>query len=102
MLRQGGSGSRRSARSKERGAKDRKPRDFGARPGRKVVKLQLAKGVTVDYKDINLLQKFVSDRGKILSRRYTGVTAKEQRIVIREVKKARFLGLLPILGVKRK
>ena len=101
MLRQ--NSTRRTTKSRERGgSKDRKPREYGPRMGRKVIKLQLAKGATVDYKDINLLQKFVSDRGKILSRRYTGVSAKEQRLVIREVKKARFLGLLPILGIQRK
>jgi len=56
--------------------------------------------VKVDYKDINLLQKYITDRGKILSRRVTGVSAKEQRDLVRAIKKARFLGLLTMLGSK--
>ena len=84
-----------------RGSRDFKSKDFASR-GRRQARFQLAKGAKVDYKDIALVSKFVSDRGKILSRRMTGVSAKEQRIIVREVKKARFLGLLPILGGKRK
>ncbi len=65
-------------------------------------KFLLPKGTKVDYKDMNLLQKYISDRGKILSRRFTGVSAKEQRDLVRAIKKARFLGLLTVLGSKRK
>ncbi|KUN09933.1 30S ribosomal protein S18 [Streptomyces yokosukanensis] len=53
-------------------------------------------GVTsVDYKDTDLLRKFVSDRGKIRSRRVTRVTAQQQRMLARAVKTAREMALLP-------
>ena len=68
--------------------------------GKRPTKFHLPKGVKVDYKDINLLQKYITDRGKILSRRVTGVSAKEQRDLVRAIKKARFLGLLTMLGSK--
>lgn len=49
----------------------------------------------IDYKDVNTLKKFVSDRGKILPRRVTGLCAKHQRKVTEEIKKARQVVLLP-------
>ncbi|MFE5399220.1 30S ribosomal protein S18 [Streptomyces sp. NPDC056568] len=53
-------------------------------------------GVTyIDYKDTDLLRKFVSDRGKIRSRRVTRVTAQQQRQLARAVKNARETALLP-------
>jgi small subunit ribosomal protein S18 len=60
----------------------------------------LPKGTVFDYKDISLLQKFVSDRGKMFSRRVTGVSAKDQRQISHCVKIARYLGLLTVLGAK--
>ena len=51
----------------------------------------------IDYKDIKLLQRFVSERGKIVPRRITAVTAKEQRELARAVKRARLLALLPFV-----
>ncbi|MCU0857076.1 MAG: 30S ribosomal protein S18 [Pontiellaceae bacterium] len=56
---------------------------------------RLLEGVTeIDYKDAELLRKFTTDRGKILSRRYTGVTSKQQRQVKRAIRQARIMGLL--------
>jgi len=52
----------------------------------------------VDYKDTETLRKLVSGNGKILSRKRTGVTAMEQRMVSQAVKRARFLGLLPYVS----
>ncbi|MFG1709406.1 30S ribosomal protein S18 [Nonomuraea sp. M3C6] len=49
----------------------------------------------IDYKDINLLRKFVSDRGKIRSRRVTGVTVQQQRQIAKAIKNAREMALLP-------
>ncbi|MEV4170752.1 MULTISPECIES: 30S ribosomal protein S18 [unclassified Nonomuraea] len=49
----------------------------------------------VDYKDTNLLRKFVSDRGKIRSRRVTGVTVQQQRQIAKAIKNAREMALLP-------
>ena len=53
-------------------------------------------GVTVvDWKDVTLLRKFISDRGKIRSRRVTGLTPQQQRQVATAVKNAREMALLP-------
>ena len=49
----------------------------------------------IDYKDTRLLQRFVSERGKIVPSRITAVSAKRQRELAKAVKRARFLGLLP-------
>jgi len=49
----------------------------------------------VDYKDVNLLRTFISDRGKIRSRRVTGLTPQQQRQVAVAVKNAREMALLP-------
>jgi small subunit ribosomal protein S18 len=48
----------------------------------------------IDYKDVKLLQRFVSERGKIVPSRITAVSAKKQRELSRAIKRARFLGLL--------
>ncbi|MEM1300298.1 MAG: 30S ribosomal protein S18 [Pseudomonadota bacterium] len=50
---------------------------------------------TIDYKDVKLLQRFVSERGKIVPSRITAVSAKKQRELARAIKRARFLALLP-------
>jgi small subunit ribosomal protein S18 len=56
---------------------------------------RLLEGVTeIDYKDAELLRRFMTDRGKILSRRYTGVSSKQQRQVKRAIRQARVMGLL--------
>lgn len=49
----------------------------------------------IDYKDVDLLRKYVSDRGKILPRRVTGTTAKYQRKLATAIKRARHMALLP-------
>ncbi len=51
----------------------------------------------IDYKDIRLLQGFVSERGKIVPSRITAVSAKKQRELSQAIKRARHLGLLPYL-----
>ena len=51
----------------------------------------------IDYKDIKLLQRFVSERGKIVPSRITAVSAKKQRLLAQAIKRARFLALLPYL-----
>jgi small subunit ribosomal protein S18 len=52
----------------------------------------------IDYKDVKLLQRFVSERGKIVPRRITAVTAKEQRALATAIKRARELALLPYVA----
>jgi small subunit ribosomal protein S18 len=49
----------------------------------------------IDYKDVRLLSRYVSERGKIVPSRITAVSAKKQRELSRAIKRARFLGLLP-------
>ncbi len=49
----------------------------------------------IDYKDVELLQRFISDKGKILPRRVTGTSAKYQRPLAVAIKRARIMGLLP-------
>ncbi|MSO88472.1 MAG: 30S ribosomal protein S18 [Rhodospirillaceae bacterium] len=51
----------------------------------------------IDYKDVKLLQRFISERGKIVPSRITAVSAKKQRELTTAIKRARFLGLLPYL-----
>lgn len=70
------------------------------RPGARKKPL-LAAGVDhVDYKDVALLRTFVSDRGKIRSRRVTGITPRQQRMVTRAVKNAREMALLPYTSTR--
>ncbi|MEN9218411.1 MAG: 30S ribosomal protein S18 [Gloeomargarita sp. DG02_5_bins_242] len=52
----------------------------------------------IDYKDIDLLRKFISEQGKILPRRVTGLTAKQQRKITQAIKQARVLALLPFVN----
>ena len=52
-------------------------------------------GKTVDYKDVNIMQKYISENGKILPRRFTGTCARHQRHVAEQVKRARFMGFIP-------
>lgn len=62
---------------------------------RKVCYFTVNKIVHIDYKDIDLLKKFVSERGKILPRRVTGTSAKYQRRLTIAIKRSRQIGLLP-------
>ncbi len=55
-------------------------------------------GDPIDYKDIDLLRKFVTERGKILPRRLTGLTAKQQRDLTLAIKRARVVALLPFMN----
>ena len=52
----------------------------------------------VDYKDVDLLKHFISERGKILPRRVTGTSSKNQRKVAKAIKRARIMGLLPFVA----
>jgi len=51
----------------------------------------------IDYKDIKLLSRFISERGKIVPSRITAVSTKKQRELARAIKRARFLALLPYM-----
>lgn len=56
------------------------------------------KKLEIDYKNIELLSRYVSSKGKIVSRRISGNCAKHQRKITREIKRARFLNLIPYVG----
>lgn len=74
-----------------------KPKDTGRRAKKRVSPL-VTEGITyVDYKDVNLLRRFVSDRAKIRARRVTGNTAQQQAEVALAVKNAREMALLPYI-----
>ena len=62
---------------------------------RKVNLLRANKVSSVDWKDVDLLRKFVSDRGKIRARRVTGLTPQQQKQVATAIKNAREMALLP-------
>jgi len=53
------------------------------------------KATVIDYKHIDKITRFVSDRGKIMPRRNSGVCAKHQRVLALAIKRARFMGLIP-------
>ena len=65
---------------------------------RKVCRLCVGKINSVDYKDVDMLRRFVTERGKIMPRRMTGTCAKHQRIVSAAVKRARMVALLPYVS----
>ena len=58
---------------------------------------QMCAGKSVDYKDVQFISKYINEKGKILPRRMTGACALHQRHIAREVKRARFMGLIPFV-----
>lgn len=67
-------------------------------PRKKVCAFCQAKTDVIDYKDINLLKKYITEGGKILPRRMTGTCAKHQRVLAKAIKRARLVDLLPFKG----
>jgi len=87
------------AKQRKRPARTRRDRKDGATSGRrKSCPYCRDKVDQVDYKDISALRRFVSERGKIRSRRITGACRRHQRQVARAVKRARELALLPYVA----
>ncbi len=56
---------------------------------------QMCTGKGVDYKDVAIISKYVNEKGKILPRRMTGACAKHQRVIAEQIKRARFVAILP-------
>ncbi|MEZ4504092.1 MAG: 30S ribosomal protein S18 [Dehalococcoidia bacterium] len=77
----------------DRGDRDERPRRGGLR--RRGCEFCIDKINVVDYKDLDLLRRYVGDRGKIEPRRKVGVCSKHQRIVAQAIKRARHVALLP-------
>lgn len=65
----------------------------GRRPSSKPSAVQ-----EIDYKDVETLRQFVTERGKILPRRITGVTATQQRNITKAIKRARCIALMPFVA----
>ena len=65
--------------------------------GQKQKLLPIGTNQKIDYKDIDLLKLFITEQGKILPRRATGVTVQQQRQIAKAIKRARMLSLLPYL-----
>ena len=89
------SGDDRRSGSRDRGSMAGRPQRKFYR--RKVCKVCIGKA-NVNYKDSDSLRRFTTERGKILPRRITGTCAKHQRLVAREIKRARSLALLPFVS----
>lgn len=78
------------------------PEKGGRRSARAVVRGSIPKGTEIDYKNIAFLQKCLTERGKIISRRLSGADAKQARLISVAVKRARYLGLLAVGSSRRK
>ena len=65
---------------------------------KKVCKFKPEEIQTIDYKDISRLRYFITERGKIIPSRISGADAKSQRHLVREIKKARQIALLPFVA----
>ena len=68
------------------------------KPRKKVCYFTKNKIKTIDYKDVELLKRFVSANGKIIPRRVTGTSAKYQRMLAKAIKNARYMALLPYIA----
>lgn len=88
---EGRGGDARDARGGDGAAAGRRP--FFRR--RKTCPFTVPNAPKIDYKDVKLLQRFLSERGKIVPSRITAVSAKKQRELAQAIKRARFIGLLP-------
>ena len=64
---------------------------------RKTCPLSGANAPKIDYKDVRLLQRYISERGKIVPSRITAVSQKKQRELAKAIKRARFMALLPYI-----
>ncbi len=76
-------------------------REGGSRmrkPKRKVCHFCVNKVASIDYKDIGVLRKYISERGKVLPRRVSGNCARHQRSVTGAIMRARVIALLPFAG----
>lgn len=91
-------GERRPGASAGAGAGASARRRGAFRPRRKVCRFCVDKVDSVDFKQVQVIRTFVTERGKILSSRITGNCAKHQRQLSLAIKRARYLALLPFTG----
>ena len=85
----------RMARGKGKSWKKRKKKSLSRN---KVCRLTADRVVHIDYKDVNLLKHYITERGKIIPRRITGASARHQRMLTRAIKLARQIALLPYVA----
>ena len=88
---------RRPQSSGEGSGQDRPQFQRNVRFKRKVCKFCYDKNLAIDYKNVKMLEQFITDRGKILPRRVTGTCAKHQRGVAIAIKRARIIALIPFV-----
>ena len=98
-------GERSGGGGREGGGREGGGRDGGGREGgaqrrpffrrKKTCPFSGANAPKIDYKDVKLLQRYISERGKIVPSRITAVSAKKQRELATAIKRARFMALLP-------
>ncbi len=81
--------------AKSRNTRRAKPKDANRRTKKKISPLTSDEIEYLDYKDVDTLRRFMSDRAKIRSRRVSGNDSQQQRVVARAIKNAREMGLLP-------
>ncbi len=81
----------------QRGSMPHDPSARGSKFKKKSCRFCHDKDFTVDYKNPKMLERFITDRGKILPRRVTGTCARHQRAIARAIKKARTIALLPFV-----
>ena len=74
------------------------PKKFKKTSRKKVCSFCADKLEAIDYKDVNRLKKYITEKGKILPRRQTGTCAKHQRELATAIKRARFMALIPYVG----
>ena len=88
------------ARENERRDRKDKTEKFQTfnRPKLKIARTAASGKTYIDYKDTESLKKMISGNGKILSRKRTGATAMEQRMLTRAIKRARYMALLPYVS----
>jgi small subunit ribosomal protein S18 len=89
----GREGGRGEGREGGRGGEGGQRRPFFRR--KKTCPFSGANAPKIDYKDVKLLQRFISERGKIVPSRITAVSAGKQRLLAKAIKRARFMALLP-------
>lgn len=78
----------------------KKPKGAGKKKflRKKVCKFKPEEIQTIDYKDVNRLRYFITERGKIIPSRISGADAKSQRFLVRQIKRARQIALLPFVS----
>lgn len=70
-------------------------------PRRKVDRFLADKSLVIDYKDPNVLKYFITERGKIVPRRVSGLCAKNQRKITQAIKRARMIALMPFTTINQ-